>query len=122
MVADYTCIIGAAPKQTEKRHLVVEFLDDDSNMMRVVTDLRETTVEETADMYKSRWVIESFFRWIKQNLNVPVLFGTTENAVFNQLFTALIGYVILKWLHTQGNKQPYCKTLSFAVFFTYASL
>jgi IS4 transposase len=67
-------------------------------------------------MYKARWSIETFFRWIKQNLNVPVLFGTTENAVFNQLFAALIAYVLLKWIHVQGGKQSYCKALSFAGF------
>lgn len=116
VVADFTCIIGLSPKQTEKRHRVVEFLDHEGDMIRVVTSLRNTTAEEIADMYKSRWAIESFFRWIKQNLNVPVLFGTTENAVFNQLFAAMIAYIILKWLHIQGNKQPYCKTLSFVGF------
>lgn len=67
-------------------------------------------------MYKSRWAIESFFRWIKQNLNVPVLFGTTENAVFNQLFAALIAYVSLKFLHVQGHKKTNVKHLSFAGF------
>ena len=98
VVADFTCIIGLSPKQTEKRHRIVEFLDHDGDIIRVVTSLRNTTAEEIADMYKSRWAIESFFRWIKQNLNVPVLFGTSENAVFNQLFAALIAYVILRWL------------------------
>jgi IS4 transposase len=39
-----------------------------------------------------------FFRWIKQNLNVPTLFGTSENAVYGQLYCALIVYVLLKWL------------------------
>ncbi|MFC6652702.1 transposase [Paenibacillus rhizoplanae] len=53
-------------------------------------------------MYKARWGIEVFFRWIKQNLNVPILFGTTENAVFNQLFAALMTYVILKWLYVRS--------------------
>nr|WP_274608117.1 transposase [Peribacillus sp. TH27] len=41
--------------------------------------------EAIADIYKTRWRIETFFRWIKQNLSVPVLFDTTENAVFNQI-------------------------------------
>ena len=67
-------------------------------------------------MYKERWAIESFFRWIKQNLNVPVLFGTTKNAVFSQLFAALIAYVLLKFLHTEGHKKNNCKRLSFAGF------
>jgi IS4 transposase len=74
------------------------------------------TAEEVADMYKSRWAIESFFRWVKQNLNVPVLFGTAENAVFNQLFAALIAYVLLEFLHTHGSKGTCCKHLSFTGF------
>ncbi len=58
-------------------------------------------------MYKERWAIESFFRWIKQNLNVPVLFGTTKNAVFSQLFSALIAYVLLKLIfHSPTFKHP----------------
>ncbi|WP_375377904.1 hypothetical protein [Paenibacillus sp. MZ04-78.2] len=36
-----------------------------------------------------------FFRWIKQHLNIPTLFGTTENAVYGQLFAALMVYVLL---------------------------
>lgn len=116
VATDFTCILGSSQKQTEKRHRVVEFLDDDGDLIRVVTSLMDVSAEEIADIYKSRWAIESFFRWIKQNLNVPVLFGTTENAVFNQLFAALIAYVILKWLHVHSQKQPYCKRLSFAGF------
>ncbi|GAC43977.1 transposase and inactivated derivative, partial [Paenibacillus popilliae ATCC 14706] len=57
------------------------------------------TAEQLAQIYKARWQIEVFFRWIKQHLNVPTLFGTTENAVYGQLFGALITYVLLKWLY-----------------------
>lgn len=60
------------------------------------TNLRNVTTEEIVGMYKSRWAIETFFHWIEQNLNVPMLFGTTKNAVFNQLFAVLIAHVILK--------------------------
>ena len=67
-------------------------------------------------MYKERWAIESFFRWIKQNLNVPVLFGTTPNTVFSQLFAALIAYVLLKFLHARINRKSDVKSLSFAGF------
>ncbi|WP_342601367.1 transposase [Psychrobacillus sp. FSL H8-0483] len=70
----------------------------------------DVTVEEIAAMYKSRWDIESFFRWIKQNLNVRVLFGTTSNALFKQLFAAMIAYVLLKFLHVQGQKKKKNKT------------
>ena len=116
IVADFTCTLGTAQKQTKERHRVVEFTDYEGAIVRVVTNLRDVTAEEIAGMYKERWAIESFFRWIKQNLNVPVLFGTTKNAVFSQLFAALIAYVLLKFLHTEGHKKQYCKRLSFAGF------
>lgn len=125
LVADFTCTLGTAQKQTKERHRVVEFTDYEGSLVRVVTNLRHVTAEEIASMYKERWAIESFFRWIKQNLNVPVLFGTTKNAVFSQLFSALIAYVLLKFLHAEGRKKNNCKHLSFAGFtrqFLYVTL
>jgi len=116
VTADFTCTLGTSQKQTKKRHRVVQFMDHEGKEIRVVTSLMNITAEEIAKMYKSRWAIESFFRWIKQNLNVPVLFGTTKNAVFNQLFAALIAYVCLKFLHTQGIKKNNTKPLSFVGF------
>ena len=116
VTADFTCTLGTSQKQTKKRHRVVQFMDHEDKEIRVVTSLMDITAEEIANMYKSRWAIESFFRWIKQNLNVPVLFGTTKNAVFNQLFAALIAYVCLKFLHTEGIKKNNTKPLSFVGF------
>lgn len=116
IVADFTCTIGTPQKQTKKRHRVVEFTDYEGTIVRVVTNLRDVTAEEIACLYKERWAIESFFRWIKQNLNVPVSFGTTKNAIFSQLFAALIAYVLHKFLHTEGHKKNNCKHLSFDGF------
>lgn len=98
---DMTCHLGTVQSRSEKRHRVVFFKDHEGREIRVVTSLRNVAAEVIADMYKARWAIESFFRWIKQNLNVPVLFDTTENAVYNQLFAALIAYVLLKWMYNQ---------------------
>lgn len=87
---DFTCRLGTLQCRSEQRHRVIFFKDHENREIRVVTSLRNVAAEVVADMYKARWAIESFFRWIKQNLNVPVLFGTTENAVYNQLFAALM--------------------------------
>nr|WP_311764917.1 transposase [Paenibacillus agricola] len=38
----------------------------------------QVTAEQIAQMYKARWQIEVFFRWIKQHLNIPTLFGTSS--------------------------------------------
>jgi hypothetical protein len=51
-----------------------------------------------ASIYKSRWDIELFFKWIKQNLKVKSFIGTSENAVSIQIWTAAIAYLILEYL------------------------
>ncbi|WP_157843206.1 hypothetical protein [Bacillus sp. FJAT-42315] len=61
-------------------------------------------------------VIETFFRWIKQSLNVSILFGTTENAIFNQLVAALIAYVLLHWLYRQTKSSISKPNLSSVAF------
>ncbi|RXZ80306.1 IS4/IS5 family transposase [Paenibacillaceae bacterium] len=98
IVRDITCYIGQKKWQSTKRHRVVEFENNKGEIIRVATDLRKESPHEIAEIYKARWQIEVFFRWIKQHLNVPQLFGTTENAVYGQLFVALTVYVLLKWL------------------------
>ncbi|MEG0385880.1 MAG: transposase [Solibacillus sp.] len=65
IIADFTCTFGTAQKQTKKRHRVVEFTDYEGAIVCVVTSLHDVTAEEIAGMYKERWEIESFFRWIK---------------------------------------------------------
>jgi hypothetical protein len=99
---DITCYLGTPQCQSVLRHRVVVFTDNYGNEIRVATNLMHLSAEQIAETYKARWGIEVFFRWIKQNLNVPVLFGTTKNAVFNQLFAALMTYVVLKWLYTHA--------------------
>ena len=48
-----------------------------------------------ADIYKSRWDIELFFKWIKQNLKIKSFYGTSENAVMIQVWAALIAYLLI---------------------------
>jgi len=48
-----------------------------------------------ADIYKERWQIEIFFRWIKTNLKIKVFIGNSPNALMTQIFVALIAYLLL---------------------------
>jgi len=48
-----------------------------------------------ADIYRQRWQIETFFRWIKQNLKITSFVGNSENAVMTQIYVALIAYLLL---------------------------
>jgi IS4 transposase len=94
----------------------VIFRDHEGHGIRVATNLYHVSADMIADMYQTRWSIEVFFRWIKQYLNIPTLFGTTENAVYNQLFAALITYVLFKWLYDQAKKKNVFTKLSYHSF------
>ncbi|WP_407945785.1 hypothetical protein [Paenibacillus puerhi] len=61
-----------------------------------------------------------FFRWIKQRLNLSTLFGTTLNAVYGQLFTALLIYVLLK--HLFDEVSPLVPSLEQTWFATFVRL
>lgn len=51
-----------------------------------------------ADIYKSRWKIELFFKWIKQNLKIKTFLGTSKNAVMTQIWIALITVLVLAYM------------------------
>ena len=113
---DFTCWLGTPQSRSKKRHRVVFFTDHEGREIRVVTSLLHMSAEAIAAMYKARWGIESFFRWIKQNLNVPKLFGKTPNAVYNQLFAVLIAYVLLQWLYQKTKSAIRTPSLSLLAF------
>jgi len=56
----------------------------------------EAPASVIADLYKARWQVELFFKWVKQNLKLAHFFGTTCNAVTIQIMTALIAYLLLR--------------------------
>ena len=63
-----------------------------------LTNLPDLPALAVADLYRQRWQIETFFRWIKQNLKIKAFYGTSENAVLIQIWTAMIAYLLLLWI------------------------
>jgi len=53
------------------------------------------TSEVIADLYKERWKIELFFKWIKQHLRIKSFYGTSENAIKTQIWTAITVYTLI---------------------------
>jgi hypothetical protein len=74
--------------------------------IRLVTNDLDAPAEEIAGLYKARWQIELFFRWIKQNLKIRRFLGTSENAVRIQIFVALIAYLLIRTAHAAQNAVP----------------
>lgn len=75
-------------KETEK---VITFITNN-------TDLPAVTI---AAIYKQRWQIELFFKWIKQNLKIKTFLGTSENAVRTQIWIAMLYYLLLSYIKYQ---------------------
>ena len=59
-----------------------------------------------ADIYKARWQIELFFKWIKQNLKIKSFLGTSRNAVMTQIWIAMCVYLLLSYIKFLNHIQP----------------
>ena len=68
---------------------------DNGKVLRLMCNDLDASAEEIADLYKRRWAIELFFRWIKQTLKIRHFIGVSENAVRIQVAVALIAYMLL---------------------------
>ena len=68
---------------------------DTGKELRILSNDLEAPAREIADLYKRRWAVELFFRWIKQNLKIKHFLGVSENAVRIQVAVALIAYLLL---------------------------
>ena len=77
----------------------VEYIDAETNKRYVfITNQMRWSAQTVADIYKSRWQVELFFKWIKQNLKIKTVLGHTINAVATQIFVALCVYLLLAYL------------------------
>jgi hypothetical protein len=63
-----------------------------------LTNRLDLSALEVAELYRRRWQIELFFKWIKQNLKIKAFYGTSKNSVLIQIWTALIAYLLLVWV------------------------
>ena len=78
---------------------LVHYRDPETGKESVfLTNRQDLPALAVADLYRQRWQIETFFRWIKQNLKIKAFYGTSENAVWIQIWTALIAYLLLLWI------------------------
>jgi hypothetical protein len=78
---------------TTMRRVVVK--DDAGKRLVFLTNNFTLEPELIADLYRQRWQVELFFKWIKQHLRIKVFFGTSENAVKTQIWIAISTYVLI---------------------------
>ena len=88
--------------------------EGDNPLILVTNDFTRSD-KEIADLYKSRWQIELFFKWIKGNLKIKKFLGRSENAIRTQICIAMIAFVLLKLLTIL---QKFCKNISLKTMIT----
>lgn len=81
-------------------------------VLRILSNDLDVPAQEIADLYKRRWAIELFFRWVKQTLRIKRFLGTSENAVRIQIATALIAFLLLRL--AQASQSAITSLLTFA--------
>jgi IS4 transposase len=97
------------PFQDEVREVRVR--TDTGKILRIVTNDLDAPAQEIADLYKRRWAIELYFRWIKQTLAIRKFIGISENAIRTQIFIALIVFLLMRMAH--ANQQAVDSPLAF---------
>ena len=80
--------------------------------LRILSNDLDASAEEIADLYRRRWAIELFFRWIKQTLKITRFLGTSENAIRIQIAVALIAFLLLRL--AQATQQTVKSPIMFA--------
>ena len=73
-----------------------------------------------AELYRERWTIETFFKWIKQHLHIKTFYGTSQNAVFTQIWIAICDYLLLiialKMYHIEQNLYIFSNVIGQVLF------
>lgn len=78
---------------------LVEYYDEEKDLLLVfLSNNFEVSALEIARLYKNRWQIEVFFKWIKQNLVIKKLWGHSQNAVKIHIWTAICTYLIVAYM------------------------
>ena len=75
---------------------LVRYYDEEQDReFMFLTNAMDLTAQQIADLYKNRWQIELFFKWLKQHLKIKKFWGTTENAVRIQIAAAITAYCLV---------------------------
>ena len=104
------------PKQRQKypgKLRLVGYFDHDTNKTYLfLTNNFKLAAITIAQIYKARWQIELFFKWIKQNLKIKTFLGTSKNAVLSQIWVAMTYTLLLAYIKHQTHFEASILTLS----------
>ena len=82
-------------KYPDSFRLIRFYDEEDEREFTFLTNAKHITAIDVAELYKKRWLVELFFKWLKQHLKIKKFWGTTENAVRIQISVAIITYCLV---------------------------
>ena len=88
-------------KYSKELRLIRYYDEEREKMLIFLTNNFKLAATTIAQIYKSRWQIELFFKWIKQNLKIKSFLGTSKNAVLTQIWVAMCYYLLLTYIKYQ---------------------
>jgi len=98
--------LPAATKDYPDDLRLVTYYDAESKKTyKFLTNNDKLSAKTIADIYRQRWQIELFFKWIKQHLKIKTFLGTSKNAVMTQVWVAMIYFLLLSWIKAQTKFQ-----------------
>src|SRR5699024_8491944 len=94
VLSDEMVVIGTTQNRAENMFRRLKLFDTKGNELTLVTNRFDLDADEIAEIYRSRWAIELFFKWMKQHLSIKKFYGHSEQAVHNQIYIAMIVYCL----------------------------
>ena len=125
IVCDQTGVLPLFYASQDYPALLRRVVVKDETGKRIVFLTSNFVLEPTliADLYRQRWQVELFFKWIKQHLRIKVFYGTSENAVKTQIWIAISTYVLIaivkKRLNLPHSLYEILQILSLTMFETF---
>ena len=107
--SDHTVVLGSAASSKHYPDPLrrIRFRDDEHDLTLVfLTNNFDLPAVTISLLYKSRWKVELFFKWIKQHLRIKAFYGTSENAVKTQIWIAVAIYVLIAILKKRHALEP----------------
>ncbi len=106
VLSDEMISLGTAQSLAGNEFRLLKVMDSKGNELHLITNRFDLSADEIAELYKSRWAIELFFKWLKQHLNIKKFYAQSEQGVHNQVHIAMIVYClyVLAQLNTNSSR------------------
>src|SRR3989338_8609497 len=109
---DQTIVLTQSFEDYPQQLRLVKFYDAENDLrLTFLTNNFSIDALTIAQLYKSRWKVELFFKWIKQHLRIKAFFGTSENAVKTQIWIAVSIYVLIAIIKKRLSLEPSLYTI-----------